>query len=51
MTAIGAVQWFKAVGVGSFAPYSSAPTKLSDNDNLKMDQGDLELCWSFGIKK
>ena len=33
MTAIGAVQWFKAEGLGSFAPYSSAPTKLSNNGN------------------
>jgi long-chain fatty acid transport protein len=33
VTAIGAVQWFKAQGVSSFAPFSSAPTKLSDNDN------------------
>jgi long-chain fatty acid transport protein len=33
VTAIGAVQWFKAEGVGSFAPFSSAPLKLSDNDN------------------
>ena len=33
VTAIGAVQWFKAEGVGSFAPFSSAPTKLSNNGN------------------
>jgi long-chain fatty acid transport protein len=33
VTAIGAVQWFKAEGVGSFAPFSGAPTKLSDNGN------------------
>jgi long-chain fatty acid transport protein len=33
VTAIGAVQWFKAEGVGSFAPFSSAPGKLSNNDS------------------
>ncbi len=33
VTAIGAVQWFKAEGVLSFAPFSSAPLKLSDNGN------------------
>ena len=33
VTAIGAVQWFKAEGIGSFAPFSSAPSKLSGNDN------------------
>ena len=31
VTAIGAVQWFQATGVGSFAPFSLAPDKLSDN--------------------
>ena len=33
VTAIGAVQWFKAEGIGSFAPFSSAPSKLSGNGN------------------
>ena len=33
VTAIGAFQWFKAEGVGTFAPFSSAPTKLSNNGN------------------
>ena len=33
VTAIGAVQWFKAEGIGSFAPFSSAPLKLSGNGN------------------
>jgi long-chain fatty acid transport protein len=33
VTAIGALQWFKAEGVGSFAPFSSAPLKLSNNGN------------------
>jgi len=33
VTAIGAVQWFKAEGVSSFAPFSSAPMQLSDNDS------------------
>jgi long-chain fatty acid transport protein len=33
ITAIGALQWFKIRGVGSFAPFSSAPTKLSNNGN------------------
>ncbi len=33
VSAIGAVQWFKATGVGSFAPYSSAPSSLSDQGN------------------
>jgi long-chain fatty acid transport protein len=33
LTAIGAMQWFKAEGVGSFAPFSSAPLKLSNNGN------------------
>lgn len=33
VTAIGALQWFKAQGIGSFAPFSSAPLKLSDNGN------------------
>jgi len=32
-TAIGAIQWFEARGVGSFAPFSLAPDKLSDNDS------------------
>jgi len=32
-TAIGAFQRFEAKGVGSFAPFSSAPTQLSDNDH------------------
>jgi len=31
VTAVGALQWFKAEGVGSFAPFSSAPSKLSNN--------------------
>jgi len=30
VTAIGALQWFKAEGVGSFAPFSSSPSNLSD---------------------
>jgi len=38
VTAIGAVQWFKAEGVASFAPFSSAPAQLSDNDTS----------WSWG---
>jgi len=33
VTAIGAMQWFKVTGVGSFAPFSSAPASLSDNGN------------------
>jgi long-chain fatty acid transport protein len=33
VTAIAAVQWFKAEGVGSFAPFSGAPARLSDNGN------------------
>jgi long-chain fatty acid transport protein len=33
ISAIGAMQWFKAEGVASFAPFSSAPTKVSNNDN------------------
>ncbi len=33
ITAIGALQWFKAQGIGGFAPFSSAPSRLSDNDN------------------
>jgi long-chain fatty acid transport protein len=31
-TAIAALQWFEARGVGSFAPFSSDPGNLSDND-------------------
>jgi long-chain fatty acid transport protein len=31
VTAIGALQWFKAEGVASFADFSSNPSKLSDN--------------------
>ena len=31
VTAIGAVQWFKVEGVASFAPFSGAPQKLSNN--------------------
>ena len=31
VTAVGAFQWFKAEGVGSFAPFSSDPSKLSNN--------------------
>jgi long-chain fatty acid transport protein len=30
-TAIGAVQWFEGRGVGSFNPFSTDPTNLSDN--------------------
>jgi long-chain fatty acid transport protein len=33
VTAIGAMQWFKATGVASFAPFSSAPASVSDNGN------------------
>ena len=33
VSAIGAMQWFKATGVASFAPFSSAPANLSDNGN------------------
>jgi long-chain fatty acid transport protein len=33
VTALGALQWFKAEGLGSFASFSSAPTKVSDNGN------------------
>jgi long-chain fatty acid transport protein len=43
VTAIGAVQWFKAEGVGSFAPFSSAPTKLSDNGNSYSYGGGLRV--------
>ena len=32
LTAIGAVQWFEARGVGSFAPFSTNPAALSNND-------------------
>jgi long-chain fatty acid transport protein len=31
LTAIGALQWFKAEGVASFADFSSSPSNLSDN--------------------
>jgi long-chain fatty acid transport protein len=31
LTAIGALQWFEATGVGSFAPFSTDPANLSDN--------------------
>jgi long-chain fatty acid transport protein len=31
LTAIGAMQWFKAEGVASFAPFSSDPAMLSNN--------------------
>jgi long-chain fatty acid transport protein len=31
VTAIGAMQWFKAEGVASFAPFSSDPSSLSNN--------------------
>jgi long-chain fatty acid transport protein len=43
LTAIGAVQWFKAEGVGSFAPFSSAPDKLSNNDNSYSYGGGLRV--------
>lgn len=43
VTAIGAVQWFKAEGVGSFAPFSSAPLKLSNNDNSYSYGGGLRI--------
>jgi len=43
VTAIGAVQWFKAEGVGSFAPFSSAPGKLSNNDSSYSYGGGLRL--------
>ena len=33
VTAVGALQWFKAEGVGSFAPFSSDPTNLSNSGN------------------
>ncbi len=32
LTAIGAIQWFEGRGVGSFAPFSTNPANLSDND-------------------
>jgi long-chain fatty acid transport protein len=41
-TAIGAVQWFKAEGVSSFAPFSSAPAELSDNGN--------SYSWGGGVR-
>lgn len=43
VTAIGAVQWFKAEGVGSFAPFSSAPLKLSNNDSSYSCAGGLRV--------
>ena len=42
VTAIGAVQWFKAQSVSSFAPFSSAPGKLSDNGN--------SYSWGGGVR-
>ncbi len=56
VTAIGALQWFKAEGVSSFAPFSSAPSALSDNDNsysygggVRIGyQGDWSELFSFG---
>jgi long-chain fatty acid transport protein len=43
VTAIGAAQWFEAKGVGSFAPFSSAPSKLSDNGNAYSYGGGLRV--------
>ncbi len=43
VTAIGAVQWFEAKGVGSFAPFSSAPSRLSDNGNSYSYGGGLRV--------
>jgi long-chain fatty acid transport protein len=43
VTAIGAVQWFEAEGVGSFAPFSSAPLKLSGNGNSYSYGGGLRV--------
>lgn len=43
VTAIGAVQWFEAKGVGSFAPFSSAPSRLSDNGTSYSYGGGLRL--------
>lgn len=42
-TAVGAVQWFEAKGVGSFAPFSSAPSRLSDNGNSYSYGGGLRV--------
>jgi long-chain fatty acid transport protein len=43
VTAIGAIQWFDARGVGSFAPFSSAPGSLSDNDSSYSYGGGLRF--------
>jgi long-chain fatty acid transport protein len=43
LTAIGAMQWFRAEGVISFAPFSSAPAKLSDNGNAYSYGGGLRV--------
>lgn len=43
VTAIGAVQWFKAEGVGSFAPFSSDPARLSDNGHSYSYGGGLRV--------
>ncbi len=43
VTAIGAMQWFKATGVDSFAPFSSAPASLSNNGNAYSFGGGVRL--------
>lgn len=43
VTAIFAMQWFKAEGVMSFAPFSSAPALLSDNGNSYSYGGGLRV--------
>lgn len=43
VTPLGAVQWFKAEGVGSFAPLSSGPMMLSNNGNSYSSGGGLRV--------
>jgi long-chain fatty acid transport protein len=43
VTAIAAIQWFEARGVGSFAPFSSDPANLSDNDSSYSFGGGFRL--------
>jgi len=43
ITAIGAVQWFQATGLGSFAPFSSDPGNLTDNGKSYSYGGGLRV--------
>jgi long-chain fatty acid transport protein len=43
ITAIGAVQWFQATGLGSFAPFSSDAANLTDNGKSYSYGGGLRV--------